>query len=473
MIPEKINYHLNSLITTSKMKYLTNWFTPFDSPVDIDRIPNYLNESTESSPQEINSIGIGRQLASNWVVILFVLITLLFSCGEKAGEKSLNEGIWRGVFQVKDGEIPFNFSVERDAKGTPLVSLLNSEDVFRLDDVYWVGDSLVIPVEIFNSYLIGKPEGDDFNGFLKRKEGSGSGTPFIASNHQDFRFEFSSNQSTTATVDGKWALRIIRSNGEPNETLGVFQQKDNEVTGSILTTTGDYRFLQGVVDGDSLKLSSFNGSSPMLFKARIDSGQDLSGVLVNAGGVTKVTGKKDDSATLADPYSITFLKEGYDKLEFTFPDLRGNPVSLTDPKYQDKVVVVNLMGSWCPNCLDEATYLAPWYKENWHRGVEIIALSFERQDDLEYAKERLEKFIKRLDVDYDILFAGKSDKNSAAEKLPALNTVFSFPTTIIIDKTGKVRKIHTGFYGPATGVYFDEFVTDFNQTIDELLVEDS
>lgn len=431
---------------------------------------NYF-EKPEFTSQAYPNGKLVSQLALNWVLILFVLITLLFSCSEGSGEKSLNEGIWRGVFQVTNGEIPFNFSVERDVKGTPWVSLLNSEDVFRLDEVYWAGDSLIIPVEIFNSYLIGKPEGDDFKGFLKRKEGNGAGTPFTASNHQDFRFEFSSNHSTTATVDGKWSLRIKRSNGEPNETLGVFQQKANEVTGSILTTTGDYRFLQGVVDGDSLKISSFNGSSPMLLKAKISSNQDLSGVLVNAGGITKVTGKKDDSATLADPYSITFLKEGYEKLEFTFPDLSGKQVSLTDPKYQNKVLIVNLMGSWCPNCLDEATYLAPWYKENSHRGIEIIALSFERQDDLEYAKERLGKFIKRLDVDYDILFAGKSDKNSAAEKLPALNTVFSFPTTIIIDKSGKVRKIHTGFYGPATGAYFEEFVKDFNKTIDELLVE--
>jgi hypothetical protein len=52
-----------------------------------------------------------------------------------------------------------------------------------------------------------------------------------------------------------------------------------------------------------------------------------------------------------------------------------------------------------------------------------------------------------------------------------LNHVISFPTTIIIDKKGKVRNIHTGFSGPATGDYYLDYITEFNHLIDELLAE--
>jgi len=129
------------------------------------------------------------------------------------------------------------------------------------------------------------------------------------------------------------------------------------------------------------------------------------------------------------------------------------------------------MGSWCPNCVDEAAFLAPWYKENKARGVEIVALSFERKDDLDFARTRISKFVKRFDIAYDILFAGLADKSQASEKLPALNRVLSFPTTILIDRKGNVRKIHTGFSGPATGEYYQEFIRHFNEDVTTLLNE--
>ncbi len=174
---------------------------------------------------------------------------------------------------------------------------------------------------------------------------------------------------------------------------------------------------------------------------------------------------------MPDPYSLTFLKAGDSKFDFTFPDLTGKQISLSDDKYKNKVVVVTILGSWCPNCMDENAFLSPWYKENKDKGVEIIGLAFERKDDFEFAKEKLNRFIKRYDIDYAILFAGKADKKEASEKLPQLNAVLSFPTTFLIDKQGKVRKIHTGFTGPATGEYYDQFVKEFNSDVDQLLNE--
>ena len=186
----------------------------------------------------------------------------------------------------------------------------------------------------------------------------------------------------------------------------------------------------------------------------------------------KFVAVKSDTAQLPDPYALTYLKAGYDKLEFTFPNLSGKPVSLQDEKFKNKVVVVTIMGSWCPNCVDEAAFLAPWYKENKVRGIEVVALSFERKDDLDFARERINKFIKRFDIEYEILFAGLADKTQASEKLPALNRVLSFPTTIIIDRQGKVKKIHTGFSGPATGEYYQEFIRHFNEDVTALLAID-
>jgi hypothetical protein len=121
--------------------------------------------------------------------------------------------------------------------------------------------------------------------------------------------------------------------------------------------------------------------------------------------------------------------------------------------------------------VDEASFLSPWYNENKSKGVEVLTLSFERKDDFNFAKERIGTFKKRFEIEYEVLFAGIADKKIVAEKLPQLNTFLSFPTTIFIDKNGKVRKVHTGYNGPATGKYYQEFLKEFNDTVDGLLSE--
>ena len=158
-------------------------------------------------------------------------------------------------------------------------------------------------------------------------------------------------------------------------------------------------------------------------------------------------------------------------MEFSFPGLDGNAVSLKDEKYQDKVVMLQIFGTWCPNCMDETKFYANWYKNNKEKGVEIIGLAYEAKDDFEYAKARVEKMKLKYNVAYDYVIAGIYNKEEAAKTLPMLNHVLSFPTTIFIDKKGKVRRIHTGFSGPATGKYYEEFVEDFNNFMSKLINE--
>ena len=176
-------------------------------------------------------------------------------------------------------------------------------------------------------------------------------------------------------------------------------------------------------------------------------------------------------AALADPYSFSKLKEGYSSIDFTFPNPDNVPVSLSDPKYKGKVVIVTILGSWCPNCLDEAAFLAPWYIRNKDRGVEIIGLAFERKNDFEFAKRTLTRLKSRFDIRYELLFAGLAGTESASKALPALTGISAFPSSIFIDKKGNVRKVHSGFSGPATGKYYQEFQAEFNALVDELLAE--
>jgi thiol-disulfide isomerase/thioredoxin len=181
---------------------------------------------------------------------------------------------------------------------------------------------------------------------------------------------------------------------------------------------------------------------------------------------------KDANARLPDPNSLTYLKKGYEKIDFSFPSAKEGTISLSDAKYEGKVVILQLFGTWCPNCMDETKFLGPWYEKNKSRGVEIIGLAYEKKADLNYARSRVRKMKERLNISYDFAIAGTSETESASKSLPMLNGVMSFPTTIFLDKKGNVRRIHTGFSGPGTGTYYEELVGEFNLFVDKLLNEE-
>jgi hypothetical protein len=93
------------------------------------------------------------------------------------------------------------------------------------------------------------------------------------------------------------------------------------------------------------------------------------------------------------------------------------------------------------------------------------------KNDFESAKKSLTSLKNRLGIEYEILFAGTTSKESVAKALPALNGIASFPTTIFIGRNGNVRKIHSGFSGPATGKFYEEFKTEFNAIVNQLIAE--
>ncbi|RYU93534.1 peroxiredoxin family protein [Emticicia agri] len=372
-------------------------------------------------------------------------------------------GNWRGTFNLANGqESPFNFELQGKT-----AYLLNGTERFELSGIRQTKDSLFIPVDIYDAVIAAKiVSPTSLSGVFKKFNTAkpDKGIEFSAEYGKKYRF-FETPGAADVSLHGNWDVVI----GEgTNKIVGVFSQFGNKLTGTFLTTTGDYRYYEGTVQGNDFYLSAFSGSSPTLIKGKV-TGNDLSGEYINVRGAVPIKGVRNDEATLPDAYTLTTIKEGT-TFDFTFPDaFTGKPVSLKDPKYKGKAVIVTILGSWCPNCLDEATFLAPWYKANRKRGVEIIGLAFERKNDPEFAKTRLEVLKKRFGIEYDILFAGLADKEFASKALPALSSVLSFPTTILIDKEGKVSKIHTGYTGPATGKYYEEFVKEFNHDIDEVL----
>jgi thiol-disulfide isomerase/thioredoxin len=294
--------------------------------------------------------------------------------------------------------------------------------------------------------------------------------PFKAQKGLEYRF--SADPKSDYLIEGKWAAMFESSLEDSTFSMAQFKQEGSYITGTFLTTTGDYRYLQGELNGNKLSLSCFDGEHAFLFKAEINENKELNGVF-KSGKTWNETWQavENNSFELADPYALTYLKPGFDSIFFKFQNLEGDSVEFPNSNYNDKAVLIQIFGTWCPNCMDETVFLSDWYNNYKKDDVKILALAYERKNDLNYAGERINKMKKRLNVNYDFLFAGGSDKEYASSTLPMLNTIISFPTLIILDKEHNVRKIHTGFSGPGTGEYYEKFKLEFDQIMDEILSE--
>jgi len=402
---------------------------------------------------------------------------LTFSCAGQSKPTTVQPGTYRAVLTTKGGTLPFGLALEPGRQaGTYAAFAVNGSERLAMDTATVTGDSIRIPMSLFDSELVAKVSGKTLTGTWRRHRTAQQTLtlPFRAELGPNYRFVPDSKSAST-TVAGTWATEFgnKRNQVDTVNAVGVFKQTGNRVSGTFLTPTGDYRYLDGNVVGDSLFLSCFDGSHLFLFKAKHNPAAKTlaGGFWAGISGYESWVAKADPAAKLPDPTSLTYLKPGAKTLTASFPEPNGNIVSLTDPRYKGKVTVVQILGSWCPNCMDETNFLSPWYKKNRQRGVEILGLSFERSADLKESGPKIERMKQRFKIDYPVVLAGTNDKAQAAKALPELNAVVAFPTTLILDKKGQVRHVYTGFSGPGTGKYYDQYVDEFNNLITKLLAE--
>ncbi len=411
--------------------------------------------------------------------------------GTTSAAALLTPGPWRGELAAQGQKIPFLFEVKTEA-GKPVVYLinkgLNGEERLRCDEISAAGDSATIRMHVFDAALVVRADGKNkLKGtWVKYDSKTPYRVPLVATMQLKNPDEPASPE-TFANFQGTWRTTFKDETGANYPAVGVFKRDTSgwKYTGTFLTSTGDYRYLTGYASGPRLELSTFDGSHAFLFtavaaKANTNDGSYLEKPVTKIDG-NFYSGKSghetwtavlDPKAKLPDADTLTYLKKGESRLNFKFPSLvKGSTISPTDAKYRGKVVVLQVLGSWCPNCMDESRFLAPWYEQNKARGVEVIGLGYERMADYDQAAARLQQMKERLNMGYDVAVAGVANKDSVAKSMPQLAKFLAFPTTIFLDKKGVVRSIHTGFSGPGTGQYYEEEKAHFNRTVDKLLKE--
>ncbi len=377
---------------------------------------------------------------------------------------SLLWGMWLGQLSMQEQQLPFNFELKEE-QGKSVMIIHNASERIRCDELTFRNDSMFVRLPVFDSEFHLKVTTGHLSGEWTNYSKKDHPTlPFVAERGKEQRFY--ETEKATASVSGRWETWFDVNGPDSSLAIGLFEQKGNVLTGTYLTESGDHRFIEGVVTGNKVKMSLFDGAHAWLYIASLQDDK-WEGIYYSGKSYqAPFRAKKNEKIQLRDPNAIT-KAEG--TLSFSFPTVDSTLVSLTDTNYRNKVVVLQIMGSWCPNCMDETAFLSNYYKQHRNEGVEMIGLAFERNSEFPIAAANVKRLIKRYDVQYPVLIAGVSGKENVMKKLPALKDFFSFPTTVFIDRKGNVAKVYAGFSGPATGENYLNYQKEFEETLHNLL----
>ncbi len=407
------------------------------------------------------------------IFFLSCFITLISAANSQAQTKIITA--YRGAIHREDhNDIGFML-LQSNQNGRLSLAIQNSNEKIELKNIKRVGDSLFAEFPVFESQLHFSVIHNNLSeGYWFKGSSTGyAAQPLTIYRDQHVRF-LSNGAAPTYNISGRWAVTFEKpANKGTRPAIAEFVQKGKKLTGTFLTPSGDYRYLEGIVYGDSLKLSTFDGSHAFYFLAKIENDHSIVSGIYCSGFARKEnwTAIKDKNAKLPDDTSSLSLQGKDIKLNFSFPDVDGKMVSINDQRFKNKVIVIQLMGSWCSNCMDETAFVSNLYKKEKDRGVEMIGLAYEYSTNAERSKKSIQKFKQRFDIRYPVLLTGVTSGDSlrTEKTIPPLRKLDDFPTTIFIDRYGRVSKIHKGFSGPATGEHYEEEKKYFYKTIDQLL----
>ncbi len=406
-------------------------------------------------------------------------------------------GLWRAWLDSPGGELPFHLEFRpRRGDHELRVAVLNGVESIPIPEVRWhdaddgKGAELILRFTHYDSEIRARPslEGSRLDGTWRKRRGLDDWTEmeFHAVAGVEQRFRETPIPLGAPDLPALAERYRVDFSSAKDDAVGLFQQSEQGlVTGTFLTTLGDYRYLAGRRNGNRLLLSCFDGAHAFLFDARLlpapNNGTPgpprLEGEFWSSDRWhEKWTAHADPEATLPDPLAEVELAVPAAEIPallagLRYPDLDGNEQSVLNLQRSGRPLLITLFGSWCPNCNDETRYLVELHQRYTNRDIQIIGLAFEVTGDRDRDLQQLRKYAQYHQIPYPILLAGSADKQKAAAAFPALKAIKSYPTLILLDRHNQVDAIWSGFSGPATGAAHQRLRQFVEARLDKLLLD--
>lgn len=399
-------------------------------------------------------------------LIISVVISFSTTFYQAQSYKNLKKGNWSATLQLNNTtQLPFKLEISGKKK-EPVFTIHNAEEKIQLSAVKVINDSLQIDFPHFHSYIrfVIKSKKEIAGQWTNLNKGNNYKIPF----HANFGGEFLSSNFMPQNLSGRWKTIFSPGTANAEFAIGIFKSSIYDLTGTFLTETGDYRFLEGKSYQNTMRLSCFDGSHAFLFEGKIK-GDSIHGTFYSGKHYsTPFTSNRDEKFELRNPDSLTYLVKK-DLFAFKLKDIDGKDFSFPNDNYKNKVTIIQIMGTWCPNCLDETKFLKEMYDLHHEKGLEIISVGYETPITFEEQVQKIKLLKTRLDLNFTFLVGGQANKQLASEQFSMLNEIISYPTAIFIDRNGEVVKIHTGFNGPGTGDVYLNYKEETRIFIESLL----
>ncbi|MCB9262446.1 MAG: TlpA family protein disulfide reductase [Flavobacteriales bacterium] len=385
-------------------------------------------------------------------ILYLIIVSWFFSCNKNETPVQIS-GVWLVKLHIDEQkELPFFLEIVATDSGY-LSAIWNGNEKLVQPVEKLGSDSILIKSAYFNSELRLHISKDMMNGVWQDFSRDNYTIWATAKKSEGKRFIFENEQNNQ--IDGKWEVWFGADTAEKYKAVGLFATDEQSTKGTFITESGDYRFLEGGFDGKEFKVSAFDGSHAFLFEASMINDTLKGWFYSGKHWKEPFVAWKNTKVELKNPYTLSELSNPDKPVDFQFIDLNGSMISLSDEQFRNKPVLVQIMGSWCPNCLDESVYLRHISGFLDSMGVKIVALTFERKS-YEESLPTLKKLVKNIGINYPVLYAGLAKKEEVSKSVPWLKEINSYPTLLYLTADKKVFRIHTGFYGPGTGKYFEQ-----------------
>ena len=404
-------------------------------------------------------------------LVRIALLGVVLLAGARGAFAQNVAGLWDAVIVANNAEVPFHFEIATTGGQAQGFFFEGDRKIGSSSGTFQSG-TLKLEYEFLNTVLEATLTGNELRGTYRNNRpnakpqefratrftpvaGTPTGVPHLAGSWVMYR-----TSQDQFKLDVSWRLYLRQSGA------------GDEFSGAILRTSGDTGTLVGRWKDGRLTMTHFAGDRPMLFEAELNPDGTLK-VTLDKGSTYRAARTNEAVAkSIPEPPDLsrfTSVRDSTERFHFAGTGVDGKMISDADAKFQGKVVVLTLGGTWCPNCYDEAPTLVELHKEFHTQGLEVVALFFENDPNIDAARPRLVSFVRRYGIEFPVVLAGARDDGPKA--LPQLVNFSVYPTTVILGRDGRVRSVHAGFSSPATGEAHDELKRERRDLARQLLQE--
>jgi thiol-disulfide isomerase/thioredoxin len=414
-----------------------------------------------------------REVSVHRTAAVAALVMVLATSAERstaAPTAAPPSGLWDATVVANGVTVPFRFELAFGGKGKGPVAgaFFNGDERVRSTAGSFEGSDLTLRFDHYASQLHARWADGTLAGTYGR-DGQAA-YPFRATPRAAAGLDPAEPRASVPSIAGQWQIAVKSPKGELAWRFFV-RQSGPEVSASILRVDGDTGTLSGTFQGDRFVLSHFSGARPLLLEVSPAPGGGLR--LIQNGRIEYLAFKSSEARARdlpepADPSRWTSVKDPTEPLRFSGVDLDGKRVTESDRRLEGHVLLLNIMGSWCPNCHDEAPFLEELYRTYRGRGLRVVSIAFEDAEQLANPT-RLRAFIHTYGIDYPVLLGG--EPGEIGTKLPQAVNLNTWPATFFVGKDGRVRGTHAGFAGKATGAAHQALEAEIRATVERLLAE--